>query len=177
MGWTVLAVAASAAALQPQLVHSPSSERIAWGLHSRSVGHTASHSLPRMLSSTRHTPRGEVRMFNEEEEAEEAGSAGFGLNSLFRTSLFVTLWWALWTLYDQYLLPFSPVPELAILTAAGGYSLLQDVKRDPARAADSDVWTPWPCTTEGCAMEDRLEKLPSTSREKVPSATRETVRE
>lgn len=35
--------------------------------------------------------------------------------------VFVTVWWSLWALYDLYLTPYSPVPELAVLTCTVHY--------------------------------------------------------
>jgi len=91
------------------------------------------------------------------DDNDEEALAGFGLQSLWRTSLFVTLWWALWSLYDLYLTPYSPWPELAILVSAAGYSLREDLKRDREGAGGvraASPTTPWPCTSEGCLAED-----------------------
>jgi cytoskeletal protein RodZ len=93
-----------------------------------------------------------------QDEDEEEAIAGFGLQSLFRTSLFVTLWWALWSLYDFYLSPYSPWPEFLILVAAAAYSLREDAKlgRNSTPTPDSSFSsaTPWPCTSDGCMAED-----------------------
>ena len=106
------------------------------------------HLLHRSLARTTHP-----RMMEDDEE--EVGG-GFGVQSLYRTSLFVTLWWALWSLYDFYLSPFSPWPEFAILAAAFGISLREDARQESEqKSADaSGELTPWPCTTEGCMAED-----------------------
>lgn len=97
---------------------------------------------------------------------EELVDGYFGINSLVRTCQFVTLWWALWSLYDFYLTPYSPVPELTILGGTTAFTLNEERRaRDEARrpggagvtavnASVATLPTPWPCTTEGCSMED-----------------------
>ena len=101
------------------------------------------------------------------EEDEDLVDGYFGLDSLVRTCQFVTLWWALWSLYDFYLTRYSPLPELTILSAAALYAWREDRKRDArpssapvaseASSKSRDVLpTPWPCTTEGCSAEDHV---------------------
>ena len=90
---------------------------------------------------------------------EEEELRGFGLRSLWKTTLFVTLWWALWSLYDFYLTPYAPWPELAILAVAAGYSAREDAKLREPRVRASATSTaasaaPWPCTSDGCLAED-----------------------
>ena len=35
----------------------------------------------------------------------------------------LVVWWSVWTLFDQYLIPFSPVPEVVMLCACALYSV------------------------------------------------------
>ena len=35
--------------------------------------------------------------------------------SVFNSALLLGVWWSLWTLFDTYLIPFSPWSELAVL--------------------------------------------------------------
>ena len=100
------------------------------------------------------------------DDEEDLVDGYFGLESLKRTSQFVTLWWALWSLYDFYLTPYSPIPELSILNCAALYAWQQDQKRRDGtreRAAKSASAPPptsevlptvWPCTSDGCSAED-----------------------
>ena len=110
----------------------------------------------------------------ESDEDEEESLAGFGVQSLLRTSLFVTLWWALWSLYDFYLSPFSPWPEFIILAAAAAYSVREDLVttnrgNDANTAAspsnsksESGMSVVWPCTSDGCSAEDLYEPTKPT---------------
>lgn len=111
-----------------------------------------------------------ARMMGTEDDDDAAGADGrFGIQSLLRTCTFVTLWWALWSLYDFYLTPYSPVPELLILAAFAGYSWMEERRRLPPPAPGAaprqtvdakasspapSLPTPWPCTSEGCSAED-----------------------
>ena len=99
---------------------------------------------------------------DDDDEAVDANGR-FGFQSLLRTCTFVTLWWSLWSLYDLYLTPYSPVPELIILMAFAGYSWSEerklppppgDAPRQTSDAKATSLPTPWPCTTEGCSAED-----------------------
>lgn len=36
---------------------------------------------------------------------------------VFNNALLLGVWWSLWTLFDTYLIPFSPWSELAVLAA------------------------------------------------------------
>ena len=136
--------------------------------------------MPHMAPSPRHGGTLHVRHCHqrtslclrmmEVDDNEEETLAGFGLQSLFRTSLFVTLWWALWSLYDFYLSPFSPWPEFIILAAAAAYSVREDLATSsraddvtiPAASSSkpksqSGMSVVWPCTSDGCSAEDLYE--------------------
>jgi hypothetical protein len=136
--------------------------------------------MPHMAPSPRHGGTLHVRHCHqrtslclrmmEVDDNDEETLAGFGLQSLFRTSLFVTLWWALWSLYDFYLSPFSPWPEFIILAAAAAYSVREDLATSsraddvtiPAASSSkpksqSGMSVVWPCTSDGCSAEDLYE--------------------
>ena len=70
-----------------------------------------------------------------EEDDDEDLSSGFGIDALKKSGAFITLWWSLWSLYDLYLTPYSPAPELSILTVATGIAVRGDAQRAAASEA------------------------------------------
>lgn len=173
--------------VSPLAAYVPCSNSASRGVHGTAITCLSSQTCPTLLhratgrqNSAQHSSQplasarcSDIRMMDDNEEEP---LAGFGLRSLFRTSLFVTLWWALWSLYDFYLSPFSPWPELAILACATLYSFREDLKQrekredgsstsanTSLRASVSDLPSsslrpsakaPWPCTSDGCMTED-----------------------
>ena len=109
-----------------------------------------------------------VTMAAVDDDEDEGGR--FGFQSLLKTCQFVTLWWSLWSLYDFYLTPYSPVPELAILSVAAAYAWSEEQaarRQGPPTPIDGQsssqfvnasaavtLPTLWPCTSEGCSAED-----------------------
>ena len=140
--------------------------------------HSTPQRLPLRPFKTTLRLRWPPRMAGDPDDDEPADGF-FGFKSLWRTCQFVTLWWSLWSLYDFYLTPYSPAPELAILAGAAGYSWSEERRRPLAQRrrtlltrrrqrlaqatseasgkpeeAVTGLPTPWPCTSEGCSAED-----------------------
>ena len=96
-----------------------------------------------------------ARMMSADDDEAPDASGRFGFQWLLKTCTFVTLWWALWSLYDLYLTPYSPTPELLILVAFAGYSWSEERRPSTIRSVSADAKATWgPCTEEGCSVED-----------------------
>lgn len=45
-------------------------------------------------------------------------------DGLVSEAVALMVWWSVWTLWDQYLIPFSPVPEVCMLSVCLVYLLV-----------------------------------------------------
>jgi|NorSeaMetagenome_1021524.scaffolds.fasta_scaffold131610_1 hypothetical protein len=96
-----------------------------------------------------------ARMMSADDDEAPDARGRFGFQWLLKTCTFVTLWWALWSLYDLYLTPYSPAPELLILAAFAGYSWSEERRPSTIRSVSADAKATWgPCNEEGCSVED-----------------------
>lgn len=124
-------------------------------IHDRRPVHIFHGSRP--LTATSSTRCRAARMMSADEDEAPDASGRFGFQWLLKTCTFVTLWWALWSLYDLYLTPYSPAPELVILAAFAGYSWSEERRPSTIRSVSADAKATWgPCNEEGCEMEDIL---------------------